>query len=87
MDDEKIKVAIQEQREMDFRKLRIMCFGLREPTDTNHADDKSTLKRIIFDVLEIPEETFILKIIDQSEVVSLNLIRSDHEGLGPRLLL
>ena len=59
--DEKIKVAIQEQREMDVRKLSIMCFGLREPTDDNHAEDTSNLKRIIYDVLEITEEDFPFK--------------------------
>ena len=37
--DEKIKVAIQEQREMDVRKLSIMCFSLKETTDDDHADD------------------------------------------------
>ena len=73
--DEKIKVAIQKQRDMDVRKLSIMCLGLREPTDDNHADDPSNLKRIIYDVLKIPE---ILKILDQSESVSLNLIKSGH---------
>ena len=56
--DEKIKVANQEQREMDVRKLNIMCFGLREPTDNNYAEDTSNLKHIIYDVLEIPEEDF-----------------------------
>ena len=54
--DEKIEVAMQEQREMDVRKLSIMCFGLKETTDDDHADDTSNLKHIIYDVLEIPED-------------------------------
>ena len=41
---------------MDVRKLSIMCFGLKESTDDNRADDTSKLKRIIYNVLEIPEE-------------------------------
>ena len=51
--DEKIKAVIQELREIDIRKLRKMCFGLRES-----AEDTSNLKSIIYDVLEIPEADF-----------------------------
>ena len=43
---------------MDVRKLSIMCFGLKETIDDDHADNTSNLKHIIYDVLEIPEEDF-----------------------------
>ena len=33
--DEKIKGAVLEQREIDSRKLHIMCFGLSESTEEN----------------------------------------------------
>ena len=33
--DEKIKGAVLEQREIDSRKLNIMCFGLSESTEEN----------------------------------------------------
>lgn len=60
--DDKIKGAIMEQREIDARKLNIICFGLKESTEENavirNADDKAKLNHIINNVLEISENEF-----------------------------
>ena len=60
--DEKIKGAIFEQKEIDNRKLNVMCFGLTESTEETAElrsnDEVSKLKHIITNVLEIPEEDF-----------------------------
>lgn len=62
--DEKIRGAINEQKEIDSRKLNIMCFGLTESTEENiparNADEKAKLMHIINEVLEISEEDFSL---------------------------
>ena len=60
--DDKIKNAVIEQREVDLRKLNIMCFGLKESTEENvdikNEAEKTNLSRIIHDVLEVSEEDF-----------------------------
>ena len=62
--DEKIKGAVLEQREIDNRKLNIMCFGLSESTEENaelrSAEELTKVKHIINNILEIPEEDFPL---------------------------
>ena len=56
------KDAIQEQKEVDIRKLSIMCFGLAESTEESQVmrtvDEIANLKHIIYDVLEVSEEDF-----------------------------
>lgn len=60
--DEKIRGAIYEQKEIDNRKLNVMCFGLAESTEEDalirKADETAKLKYIIKEVLEISEEEF-----------------------------
>ena len=62
--DEKIKEAIQEQKEVDIRKLSVMCFGLRESTEESqeerNAEETEKLKRIITYDLELSEDDFPL---------------------------
>ena len=60
--DDKIKNAVIEQREVDIRKLNIMCFGLKESTEENvdirNVAEKANLSHIIHDVLEVSVEDF-----------------------------
>ena len=59
--DDKIKGVVIEQREIDNRKLNIMCFGLKESTEENaiiRNDDKKAKNHIINNVLEISEDEF-----------------------------
>ena len=53
-----------EQREIDNRKLNIMCFGLSERTEENaelrNAEELTKAKHIINNIPEIPEEDFPL---------------------------
>lgn len=62
--DEKIRGVILEQKEIDNRKLNIMCFGLSESTEESaglrNADEMVKIKHIINDVLEISEDEFSL---------------------------
>lgn len=60
--DEKIKGAIQEQKEVDGRRLNIMCFGLAEENPfLRGAEETAKLKHVIKDILEISEEDFPLQ--------------------------
>ena len=62
--DEKIKEAMQEQKEVDIRKLSVMCFGLRESTEESQeeriSEETEKLKRIITYDLELTEDDFPL---------------------------
>ena len=62
--DDKICGAIYEQREIDSRKLNIMCFGLKENTQEDEAqrkaDDKTDLVHLIRDILEFPVDDLSL---------------------------
>ena len=63
--DDKIKGAVIEQREIDDRKLNILCFGLKESTEENavirNDDEKAKLNHIINNVLEISEDEFSIE--------------------------
>ena len=63
--DDKIKGAILEQKEVDRRKLNIMCFGLGESTEEDaeqrNNDELAKIKHIIYNLLEMAEEDFPLE--------------------------
>lgn len=71
--DAKIKDALHEQREIDSRKLNIMCFGLpeedqrfsdqespdQESQDQNSKQDSQTIDNIITDVMGLEKDSVL----------------------------